>query len=95
MTVPDCDPADPSVDGCPNADVCWGLPNADGVGLDVWLKAVVVGFCVAPKAEVVVFWGVSKAEVVFWGVPNTEVEGFADVVPNTDVVLLAGAPKTD
>lgn len=27
---PGCDPPDPSVDGCPNAGVCCGLPNADG-----------------------------------------------------------------
>lgn len=35
-----------------------------------------------------------KAEaVVFWGGPNTEVEGFEGVVPNTDGVGLAGTPK--
>jgi hypothetical protein len=86
VIVPGCDPPDPSADGCPNASVCWGLPNADGVGFEVWPKAdVVIGFCMVPKAEVVVFWGIS----------NTEVGGFAGVLPNTDVVVLAGAPKTD
>lgn len=96
MIVPGCGPPDPSADGCPNAGVCWGLPNADGVGFKVWPKAdVVVGFCVVPKAEVVVFWGVPKAEVVFWGVSNAEVGGFAGVLPNTDPTVLAGAPKTD
>ena len=32
VTVPDCEPPDPSVDGCPNAGCCCELPNADGVG---------------------------------------------------------------
>ena len=63
--------------------------------MGVWLNVVVVGFRVAPKAEVVVFCGVSKAEVVFWGVSNMEVEGFTGIVPNTNVVLLAGAQKMD
>ena len=69
--------------------------NADGVKLGVWLNIVVVGFCVAPKVEVVVFWRMSKTGVVFWGVSNTEVEGFAGVVPSTDVALLVSAPKMD
>ena len=43
------------------------------------------GFCVVPKEEV----------VVFWGVPKTDVGGFAGVLPNTDVVVFAGVPKTD
>ena len=66
-----------------------------GIRLGVWLNVVVVGFCVALKAEVLVFWGVSKAGVVFWGVSNMEVEGFAGVVPNTNVALLASTPKMD
>ena len=85
VTVPDCEFPDPRVDGCPNAGVCCGLPNTDGVGFEGWPKAgVVAGFCV-PKAEV----------VVFWVGPKTEVEGFVGVLPNTDVVVLVGAPKTD
>ena len=52
---PGCDPPDPSVDGCPNADVCCGLPKGEGVGFEDWPKVdVAVGFCVVPKAEVVV-----------------------------------------
>lgn len=34
VIVPGCDPPDPSVDGCPNAEVCCGLPNAEGVGFE-------------------------------------------------------------
>jgi len=86
VIVPGCEPPDPSVDGCPNASGCCGLPNADGVGFEGWAKAgAVVGFCVVPKGEV----------VVVWGAPKTEVEGFAGVLPNTDDVVLVGAPKTD
>lgn len=50
----------------------------------------------APKAEVVGFWDVPKVGVVvFWEVPKTVAEGFGGVLPNADVVVLAGAPKTD
>lgn len=34
VIVPGCDPPGPSVDGCPNAEVCCGLPNAEGVGFE-------------------------------------------------------------
>lgn len=96
VTVPGCDPPDPSADGCPNAETCCVLPNAEGVGFEDWPKAgAVAEFCVLPKTEVVVFWGAPKTEVVlFWGVPNTEAEVFVGVLPNTELVL-AGAPKTD
>lgn len=42
VIVPGCDPPDPSADGCPNAEGCCELPNAEGVGFEGWLKAVVV-----------------------------------------------------
>lgn len=42
VIVPGCDPPDPSADGCPNAEACCELPNAEGVGFEGWLKAVVV-----------------------------------------------------
>ena len=34
VTVPAWDPPGPSVDGCPNADVCCVLPKTDGVEVE-------------------------------------------------------------
>ena len=42
VTVPDCEPPGPRVDGSPNAGVCCGFPNTDGVGFGGWPKAGVM-----------------------------------------------------
>ena len=84
--------------GLPNAEVVagWELPNAEVVGAGV-PKADGAEGC--PKADGAEPWGLEKADVELWGLPNADgcpkADGCpnAEGCPNADVV--AGRPKAE